>query len=90
LNPIALPEVPHAQRGEDDGELSDLSVGAPLTVAAQEMRIECMFPADAETEARHSALLATSRIVPARGLGDWILLVRTDGSNNRSAVRKVH
>lgn len=33
------------------------TVGTPLTVAAQELRIECMFPADAETEARHVALL---------------------------------
>ncbi|SMG12038.1 helix-turn-helix domain-containing protein [Paraburkholderia susongensis] len=33
------------------------TVGTPLTVAAQELRIECMFPADGETEARHLALL---------------------------------
>jgi transcriptional regulator with XRE-family HTH domain len=33
------------------------TVGTPLTVAAQELRIECMFPADDETEARHTALL---------------------------------
>ncbi|WP_233852689.1 helix-turn-helix domain-containing protein [Paraburkholderia sp. HD33-4] len=37
------------------------SVGTPLTVAAQELRIECMFPADDETEARHIALLAATR-----------------------------
>jgi hypothetical protein len=37
------------------------TVGAPLTVAAQELRIECMFPADDETEARHIALLDTAR-----------------------------
>jgi transcriptional regulator with XRE-family HTH domain len=34
------------------------SVGTPQSVAAQELRIECMFPADDETEARHLAMLA--------------------------------
>ncbi|MFL9890003.1 MULTISPECIES: helix-turn-helix domain-containing protein [unclassified Paraburkholderia] len=29
------------------------SVGTPQTIAAQELRLECMFPADEETEARH-------------------------------------
>jgi transcriptional regulator with XRE-family HTH domain len=33
------------------------SVGTPLNVAAQELRIECMFPADDETEARHLEML---------------------------------
>ena len=33
------------------------TVGTPQTVAAQELRIECMFPADEETEALHAALL---------------------------------
>jgi transcriptional regulator with XRE-family HTH domain len=33
------------------------SVGTPQTVAAQELRIECMFPADDETEARHLEML---------------------------------
>jgi transcriptional regulator with XRE-family HTH domain len=37
------------------------SVGAPRSVAAQELRIESMFPADSETEARHIALLENSR-----------------------------
>ena len=31
------------------------TVGAPRTVSAQELRVECMFPADDATEARHSA-----------------------------------
>ena len=35
------------------------SVGTPHSVAAQELRIECMLPADDETEARHMAMLAT-------------------------------
>jgi transcriptional regulator with XRE-family HTH domain len=34
------------------------SVGVPQNVAAQELRLECMFPADDETEERHQALLA--------------------------------
>ncbi|SAK98609.1 XRE family transcriptional regulator [Caballeronia fortuita] len=34
------------------------TVGAPRNVAAQELRLECMFPADDETEARHRQLLA--------------------------------
>ncbi|MFM0499751.1 helix-turn-helix domain-containing protein [Paraburkholderia caffeinilytica] len=33
------------------------TVGTPQTVAAQELRIECMFPADDETEARHLEML---------------------------------
>jgi transcriptional regulator with XRE-family HTH domain len=37
------------------------AVGTPLAVAAQELRIECMFPADDETEARHIALLDVAR-----------------------------
>ena len=34
------------------------TVGTPQTVAAQELRIECMFPADEETEALHAVLLS--------------------------------
>ncbi|MDB5621096.1 helix-turn-helix domain-containing protein [Tardiphaga sp.] len=33
------------------------TLGTPQTVAAEELRIECMFPADEPTEARHAALL---------------------------------
>jgi hypothetical protein len=33
------------------------SVGTPQNVAAQELRLECMFPADDATEARHRQLL---------------------------------
>jgi transcriptional regulator with XRE-family HTH domain len=46
---------------KDDQVLSYFSmvttVGTPQTVAAQELRIECMFPADDETETRHIAML---------------------------------
>ncbi|RZF27481.1 XRE family transcriptional regulator [Paraburkholderia sp. UYCP14C] len=35
------------------------TVGTPQNVAAQELRIECMFPADDATEAHHQQLLAT-------------------------------
>ena len=36
------------------------TVGTPQTVAAQELRVECMYPADDETEVLHAKLLATS------------------------------
>ena len=37
------------------------TVGTPQTVAAQELRIECMFPVDEETEALHAALTGGGR-----------------------------
>ena len=33
------------------------TVGTPRTIAAQELRIECMFPADDETERHHTGLM---------------------------------
>jgi transcriptional regulator with XRE-family HTH domain len=36
------------------------TVGTPQTVAAEELRIECMFPADEATEALHVALMEAS------------------------------
>ena len=33
------------------------TVGTPTTVAAQELRLECMFPVDEETEKQHVALI---------------------------------
>jgi transcriptional regulator with XRE-family HTH domain len=36
------------------------TVGTPQTIAAQELRVECMYPADDETEAFHAKLLAAS------------------------------
>jgi transcriptional regulator with XRE-family HTH domain len=33
------------------------TVGTPQTIAAQELRVECMYPADDETEALHAKLL---------------------------------
>ncbi len=52
---------------KDGGVLSYFSmvttVGTPETIAAQELRLECMFPADEETEARHLALVGAP---PAR------------------------
>jgi len=38
------------------------TVGAPQNIVAQELRLECLFPADDETEARHRQLLAKSKI----------------------------
>jgi transcriptional regulator with XRE-family HTH domain len=34
-------------------------VGAPLSIAAQELRLECMFPADEESEKSHREMMAT-------------------------------
>lgn len=34
------------------------TVGTPQTIAAQELRVECLFPADAATEDGHAALMA--------------------------------
>jgi hypothetical protein len=34
------------------------TVGTPQTIAAQELRIESMFPADEETESEHLSLLS--------------------------------
>ncbi|MFC5431539.1 helix-turn-helix domain-containing protein [Paraburkholderia denitrificans] len=39
-------------------------VGAPQNVVAQELRLECLFPADDETEARHRQLLAAHSAQP--------------------------
>jgi transcriptional regulator with XRE-family HTH domain len=36
------------------------TVGTPQAVAAEELRLECMLPADHETEARHAAFIARS------------------------------
>ncbi len=61
-----LPVVPIRLR-KDGVTLSYFSlvatVGAPRNVAAQELRLECMFPADDATEARHLALVQAD---PAR------------------------
>jgi hypothetical protein len=55
-----LPVVPIGFR--HDGKILNYfsmitTVGAPRSIAAQELRIESMFPADPETEDRHIALL---------------------------------
>lgn len=57
-----LPMIPLSF--EKDGEVLAYfsmvtTVGTPTAVAAQELRIECMFPADADTERRHHALAAS-------------------------------
>jgi transcriptional regulator with XRE-family HTH domain len=41
------------------------TVGTPQTIAAQELRVECLFPADAITEDRHAALMAAAQSVNA-------------------------
>ena len=36
------------------------TVGTPTAVTTQELRVECMFPADEDTERRHADLMASS------------------------------
>jgi transcriptional regulator with XRE-family HTH domain len=58
--PSAMPVIPIGFV-KDDKVLSYFSmvttVGTPQTIAAQEMRIECMFPADEATEANHVTMI---------------------------------
>jgi len=60
-SPRPLPMIP-VSFARDGAILNYFSlittVGTPQTIAAQELRIECMYPADEETEALHSKLLA--------------------------------
>jgi transcriptional regulator with XRE-family HTH domain len=61
--PSAAPGMPVIPMGFERGERvlryfsMVTTVGAPQSVAAQELRLECMFPADDETEAHHLQLL---------------------------------
>jgi hypothetical protein len=42
------------------------TVGTPQTIAAEELRLECMFPADASTEEEHERfVLANSQHQPS-------------------------
>jgi len=66
-NPVALSFMPVIPIGfMKDGQVLNYfsmvtTVGTPQTVAAQELRIECMFPADEATEIHHASLIANSR-----------------------------
>jgi transcriptional regulator with XRE-family HTH domain len=66
-NPVALSFMPVIPIGfMKDGQVLNYfsmvtTVGTPQTVAAQELRIECMFPADETTEIHHASLMANSR-----------------------------
>src|SRR5713101_4398566 len=65
-NPIVLSATPVIPIGFTRGDclLSYFSmvttVGTPQTIAAQELRIECMFPADEMTEAEHLKMIGAS------------------------------
>jgi transcriptional regulator with XRE-family HTH domain len=67
-NPVALSFMPVIPMSfiKDDQLLNYFSmvttVGTPQTIAAQELRIECMFPADEATEIRHEALMNAARM----------------------------
>jgi transcriptional regulator with XRE-family HTH domain len=60
-SPAILPFVP-MRFIKDDQVLSYFSmvttVGTPQTVAAQELRIECMYPADHKTDLQHRAIMS--------------------------------
>lgn len=62
-NPIELSAMPVIPIGfVRDGQVLNYfsmvtTVGTPQTIAAQELRIECMFPADKATEARHIEMI---------------------------------
>jgi MmyB-like transcription regulator ligand binding domain len=66
-NPVALGFMPVIPMSfVKDGQLLNYfsmvtTVGTPQTVAAQELRIESMFPADEATETRHLALMSVAR-----------------------------
>jgi transcriptional regulator with XRE-family HTH domain len=66
-NQVALSFIPVIPIGfMKDGEVLNYfsmvtTVGTPQTVAAQELRIECMFPADETTEIRHAWMIADRR-----------------------------
>lgn len=59
--PGALPVIPLGFL-KDGGVLNYFSmitmVGTPRTIAAQELRVECMFPADEATERHHSSFMS--------------------------------
>jgi transcriptional regulator with XRE-family HTH domain len=64
-NPVELSAMPVIPIGfvRGDQVLSYFSmvttVGTPQTIAAQELRIECMFPADAASEAHHRKMMGS-------------------------------
>jgi transcriptional regulator with XRE-family HTH domain len=64
-NPVELSAMPVIPIGfvRGDQALSYFSmvttVGTPQTIAAQELRIECMFPVDAATEAHHRKMMGS-------------------------------
>jgi len=43
------------------------TVGTPQTIAAQELRIECMFPADEATEIHHPILIGNALVLEQTG-----------------------
>jgi transcriptional regulator with XRE-family HTH domain len=61
--PNALPMIPMSFI-KDNALMNYFSlvttVGTPQTIAAQELRVECLYPLDDETEKLHTSLLATS------------------------------
>ncbi|WP_296739569.1 helix-turn-helix transcriptional regulator [Mesorhizobium sp.] len=65
-NPVAIGFMPMVPLGfiRGDRVLNYFSmvttVGTPQTIAAQELRVECLFPADEATEAHHAEMMSTA------------------------------
>jgi transcriptional regulator with XRE-family HTH domain len=74
-NPVVIGFMPVIPLSfvKDDHVLNYFSmvttVGTPQTVAAQELRIECMFPADEATEVYHVAMMSAAAPVSKRPVG---------------------
>lgn len=70
ITPANMPVIPLSF--VKDGEVLNYfsmvtTVGDAQTVVAQELRVECLFPADDETERLHATLMAESAQMPVAG-----------------------
>lgn len=60
-NPLPMIPISFARQGITLNYFSLVTtVGTPQTIAAQELRVECMYPADDATEALHAKLMQSS------------------------------
>lgn len=66
------------------------TVGDPQTVAAQELRVECMFPADDETERLHATTMAESTQVPRNGIAGLKLKAEVPAAAGRHGGNTGH
>ncbi|MBZ9807073.1 MULTISPECIES: helix-turn-helix domain-containing protein [unclassified Mesorhizobium] len=77
-NPVAIGFMPVIPLGfiREDRVLNYFSmvttVGTPQTVAAQELRIECLFPADEATEIHHAMMMDAARARASQRPGEHV------------------